>query len=172
MRTFTDLKTTVKGDYGEHLVDIYLYNKGYQVFCPVLNKSHHVDRICLDSHGKVVCYTEIKTKSKRKYYQDTGMDLADHYHYLQIQRDTGIPIVIYFVDEENGIIRGNYFNKLIKPYKDDRNTYPFIDPSHDGQKVDIIYYPLANMRVATGISDADCEILKKRTTKNKKYLKS
>ena len=154
--SFEDFKSTNKGEYGEAIVDEILAKKGYTIYSPVAG-SHLIDRFVVKK-GKVYGL-DVKTKPKRKFYPDTGFDVADYEKYKKLRAEHNMEVLIVFVDEDEGSVYGNFLSKLEVPYEDNRNSYPFKSPPDRHNKV-CIYFPISNMSTIRNLTEKEIEILK------------
>lgn len=60
--------------------------------------------------GKTI-WVQAKSKEPRKYYPDTGFELWRYKNYNKHQKESGLPILILFV-EESGRVYGDWLNNL------------------------------------------------------------
>jgi len=161
---FASLKTTQKGDIGEEIVKHILRKKGATVYKPAdENNSHLIDFIAIKN--KTATAIDIKTKPKREYYNDTGIDFADFVTYIALNQS--IRVAIFFVDEKQKAIYGNYLDELIKPIYLD-NAYPLIS---DATLVKVIYFPLCNMKKIHSLTNEQCTQISELSGRNNKYDK-
>jgi len=93
MSNFNDC--VYKGEVGELIIDNDLPKRGYVFYKPLQKGSHPIDRLCI--YKSKVSAVEIKTKPRRNYYEDTGLDEADWIVYKEINEK--IKVYIFFVDE-------------------------------------------------------------------------
>jgi hypothetical protein len=160
---FRDLRTTKKGEYAEEIIDNFLIRKGFIVCKPVEdNKSHYIDRVIYrKKNKKELIWVDVKCKSSRKYYPDTGFDYADYEKYKDIVT-SGSKVVLFFVNEETQSVYGGLLTDLEKPKKVGKKNYPLIEYCN----VKVIYFPLENMQTFFKFSDFDSVELKKLTDSN------
>ena len=152
-------KTTVKkGNYAEDIVTKYLEDKNFIVYEPVTNGAHGFDKLAVRNKQQFVI-AECKAKAKRKYYNDTGIDIRHYKEYKLAQEKHNIPVFIFFIDEYLGEIYGNFLSELEKPFE----NYPL---EHKG----IIYFPLNLMRRnISNLTPKEIEFLKSHSTRNYNY---
>lgn len=112
MSYFKNKSTTKLGELGEEMVlNEFCRAKGYFPFRPSIdNTSHPIDGICMDPKTGKKFNIDIKTKSSRIYYPDTGCDTADIKKYLEYAD----PTYLLFVDPKSGNVYGNWLQKLKK----------------------------------------------------------
>lgn len=168
---FHELTTTQKGDVGEEIIDALLKKKGVIPYKPDADRAHPFDRLCASINKKSLYVVEVKAKSKRKYYPDTGINLSVYTGYQHINAKYNMQVYLFFVDEESAEIYGGELNKISTPCQITHNgkviDYPLISAS--GPK-DIIYFPIARMGTISKINDADVSKLKSLTTKQLRYI--
>jgi len=161
MTNFNELITTKKGDYGEQLVDEYLINCGYIIYKPISNNAHSFDRI-ISYKKERLTIVEIKSKSKRKYFPDTGIDYKFYIEYINKSKELNIPVFLIFVDEESKKVYGNLLSVLCESQKfiirNKTINYPLIEK-------DIIYFHMDNMKQLFEITEEQSKQLKQYTTK-------
>ena len=166
MVAFNDKKTTQKGDIGEIAVDNFLRSKGIVPYMPVFDGAHPFDRLCALPNKKNLFITEVKAKSKRKYYDDTGFNIRHYNEYLYIFEKYKLQFYICFVDEDLGEIYGGKLNDMRKEktvaYKNKSITYPFFDRN-------IVYFYQPDMEHIAWLDDETVTNLRNLTTKNKAY---
>ena len=164
---FHDKKTTQKGEVGENLVNKYLEDNGFIVYKPITDNPHAFDRLAI-KNKEILIIAEVKTKARRLKYPDTGFNINHYNTYKNIQTKHNLNVFMFFVDEENKSIYGNWIKELEKEVKINHNgrllEYPL-------RWDNIIYFPLANMKKICDISDCDAKILSDLTTKNEIYLR-
>lgn len=104
-----------KGNVGESIVDEFLRAKRVIPYRPDYDGAHPFDRLCATADKKSIFVADIKTKARRKYYADTGIDLAHYGDYTHIQNKYGLRVFIFFVDEYARQIYGNWLSELERP---------------------------------------------------------
>lgn len=117
---------------------------------------HKVDFVV--EHNGNWAFVDVKAKARRKYYADTGIDLADWATYWQIQEMTGIPVYIVFVDDYT---KTCYYANLDVLKQEDIPGYPMIEEKR------YIYFPLSKMQYLCSIPDYIVDALHAAT--NRKY---
>lgn len=146
-KKFTELQTTICGNFGEDLIlkefgnkhnlKIYIQQKD--------NSSYPVDAIAL-YNGKAYGI-EVKTKPRFKFFDKTGMDTPDHTTYMEMNID----VYVLFVDYIEKKIYGNWIKKLDKHKKIEGN---------------ITTYPLSEMKVYRNLTDKEVDDLKELSRSN------
>ena len=139
MNNFLQLTTTKLGTLAEQmLINEFITGKGYFPFTPSADGSHPVDS-CAFSWSGVSWYMDVKAKSRRKYYEDTGIDLADYNKYIKYDK----PTYLLFADLVQGTVYGNWISNLrIKT------------------EGDVIYFPLEDMIHYRNLTDVEQATLK------------
>ena len=139
--TFSQMETTKKGDLGEHIATRYLRQQGWIIYVNDVDAPHPID-LCGIIESQI-CLFDIKTKARRRNYDDTGMDLSDWYHYHTLQQaNPGVMVILIWVDEVTGTIYGRSLNTLS-------------DPSHCHVDGDIIYFNLDQMATIATLTDEE-----------------
>ncbi len=160
-------RTTVKkGNVGERLVNEWLIQHNYIPYSPDASGAHPFDRLVASRDKKTIFIADAKTKAKRKYYPDTGINISHYQEYKFIQEKYGIDVFIFFVDEESEEIYGNILKKL------DENKTVF----HNGKNIQypfeykgIRYFPIEQMKMIAKIPKKETQILKSYSTENEAY---
>ena len=154
-----------KGTFGETIVKNYLKNKGFAVYIPELGQ--HVFDMLAIKEKKEIFIVEVKSKARRNYYQDTGINLKHYEEYNYVSEKYNIPIFIFFVDEMLREVYGNWLKELKKPIVVNNVLYPLIQAGSTGIR---IYFPLQVMaRNIIILNDDDIAELKKLSTRNYAY---
>lgn len=151
---FMDRVESKKGEYGEKLVDAILKKQFSIYLSKNYDTSHPIDRLLVDKRTLKIYGLDVKTKSARMYFPDTGIDTRHFKIYQELNEK--IPVILVFVDEEKKEIYGNKLSKLI-PNSKEQNK--------------IVYFLLSDMITLGKISDEDASVLKELTTKKSCYQK-
>lgn len=162
---FHDLKTVKLGNAGEKIVDDYLKAKGVIPYAPIGDGAHPFDRLC--AYGKRrVFIAEAKTKPKRRFYPDTGIDVRHYNEYKYIEQKHSLDVWIFFVDSDEGRIYGNKLSEL------ERKT----DVSFRGKKIPyplkqkgIVYFPIQNTKHIANISNEELTELQSFSSRSQNY---
>lgn len=136
---FRDLQTTNKGDFGENLVLDWFEGKNIVPYGPINQESHPIDFIFYSKEKNEFFLADVKTKPKRIYYPDQGIDLKDYEKYKELSKKHNMPVVLFFVDETTGTCYGGKLDILEKHFGD----YPIID---DAKREKVIYFPVSKMK--------------------------
>lgn len=159
-------KTVIKGDFGEDIINQFLESKGFVIYKPTTKSAHAFDRLAIKDKKQVVI-VEVKTKPRRLYYPDTGIDIKHYNTYKEISKKHNIPVYLFFVDEEEGYIYGNYLSNLteicIVKQRRKEIQYPLIEKN-------IIYFPLSKMNKLYKLTDKQIKFLKENSTRNINYI--
>lgn len=147
-----DSSKSAKGDYGEELVIKLLNDKGCKVKEHYSHDSSHlIDTLVLGSSFNYF-YAEIKTKSHRTYYNDTGCNINAYKGYKKCEKKH--PVWMFFVDEKAGWIYGQSLSILDKS----EGCYPLEVEGY-------IYFPLSKMIKFIKLTEDEIEKLKDFTFK-------
>ncbi len=137
---FTGLTTTQLGTLAEQLyIEEFADSINYGYYNAPSHRSHSIDSILMS--GASIILLDIKCKSSRKFYPDTGFDLADYESY--IEKNKKFPVYILFVDITKKKIYGNFLQRLT--------------PTYEGN---IVYFPLSEMKLFRKMSEDEYKQLK------------
>jgi len=158
-----------KGSFGEQAVREFLESKGYIVYQPATtDKPHAFDMFAVRNKNEIII-AEVKTKPRRNYYLDTGIDLRHYNEYKNITEKYKFDIFLLFVDEMEEKIYGNFLSKLEKTtqifYENKNRTiiYPLIEK-------DICYFPLQNMLFISKLDKNKADTIKQFSRRKYDYL--
>jgi len=139
----------MKGDLGEMAVDSFLAAQGYKKMVPGDLGAHNFDRMYIPTMKMGADlfhphWADVKCYTRRTHYADTGINFSHFLTYCEIEDGLGIPGKIYWVDENEQLIYGQWFKILRTP--DPRfRRYPLRQGTRGrGEKV---YFPLALMQI-------------------------
>lgn len=157
-----EARTTVKkGNIGEDVVEKFLESKGWIVYSPSTAGAHGFDKFAMKDKAEIV-YVESKAKARRKYYEDTGINISHYNDYTRLSEKYNMNIFIFFIDEYMGKVYGNFLSRLIEQTEVNGVKYPLRDRG-------IIYFPLKNMRMISDIDEKIIEELKTYSTRSYDY---
>ena len=166
---WNDKVTVKKGNLAEELVDNHIESMGYIPYHPKkCDKPHPFDRLCASPDKKYIYIAESKGKARRTYYPDSGIDIKNYEEYCYIENNFNIQTYIYFVDEDNKKIYGNFLYQLRMPrpilYNGKWLEYPI-------RQKGIIYFPIDSMEIICSINDEAANKLKRLSSRNYPYLR-
>jgi len=165
-------KSNQKGKLGEALIDEHFYKIGMISYQPPKDESHPFDRCYVHKEKTNIYFAEIKSKAHRNKYPDTGFDLRHYKKYKAYSEKFNIRMCVFFVDEMNKKIYGNYLDilerKRIVNWNGSKIEYPWISQSGNG--VEIIYFPIKAMKVICTINYTDMRQLRNLNERNYDYL--
>lgn len=160
---FNDKQTTRKGKVGEDIVRKYLENKGWIIYEPKTDGPHAFDKVAIKDK-KWMTLLEVKTKARRNYYNDTGIDIRHYEEYKEISEKYNMPIFLFFVDEMLGKVYGNKLSYLEEEIKtEDGLNYPL-------KQKGIVYFPLERMKPIAILDTKQVLEIKHLNTRNYEYL--
>lgn len=160
---FSDRQTTKKGKVGESIVRKYLEDRGWIIYEPQTDAPHAFDKVAIKGKDKVALL-EVKTKARRNYYNDTGIDIRHYHEYKHISEKYNLPIFLFFVDEMLGKIYGNMLSYLEDKIKtSDGLNYPL-------EQKGIIYFPLERMKPIAILDAKTVSEIKQLNTRNYEYI--
>jgi hypothetical protein len=149
------------GEIGEHQVKEMLERDGWIIYRPQTLGSHPLDVLAINEKRKTIA-ADIKTKPRRTYYADTGVDLCHFEQYKKFSEDHGVEFYIYFVDRSLGRIYGNSLKNLEIPCWHEGRQYPRTETikygKDAGQK--IRYWAMCAMVDFAGISQKTIDAIK------------
>ena len=165
---FKERTETKKGTVGEELIQNWLEKHGLVLYEPVGEKAHLIDFFAVDKNTCKTYIVEVKTKAKRLKYDDTGINQRNFLEYIKLSKEHNMRILLIFVDEENGLIYGNFLDQLEQPIKYNNKMYPYDEPNSFGPEIH--YWPLSRMHKIEYLSADVQSQLKKLTTKQPMYI--
>jgi hypothetical protein len=160
-----------KGCVGEQIIINLLEGKGYVVYTPITKKAHAFDMLAV-KNKKVFRIAEVKSYPRMLYFEATGINENHYKEYLYIMESTGIPILIFFIDEYDKCIYLANLDKLKEEkviFDNTRNkdiTFPFLLDSKNGQKR---LFHLSQLLKLKELNEEEIIELKKYTTRNILY---
>lgn len=160
---FNDKPSTQKGKIGEEIIKKWLEDRGWIIYEPKTeNKPHAFDKLAIKDKKQLILI-EVKTKARRNYYPDTGIDIRHYDEYKLISQNHNLPVFLFFVDEMIGEIYGNKLSFLEEQVKtSDGREYPL-------RQGGIIYFPLERMYKIAILDTSKVLELKKLNTRNYEY---
>jgi hypothetical protein len=165
---FQDRIETKKGNEGESIIDEMLSSLGYTIYAPITDNAHSFDRL-ISYEKKSLMILEIKSKAKRKYFPDTGINYSCYIEYKEKSKLLNLDVLLIFIDEENRSVYGNKLRileeKEIVNYNGKEIEYPLL-----GKDNFIIYFSMNKMIHLFNLSSEQCIKLKQLTNKKLKYI--
>lgn len=162
-----DKITVKKGDFAEEIIDKFLISKNIIPYIPNFDGAHPFDRLCAKTDKKSIYILDIKAKASRNYYADTGINYKHYKEYQYLKEKYKVPVVLIFVDENKGQIYGGMLDNIIEPTIIKNKKYPSIEKTKGG--IEIIYFPLINMRILSKLTKDQIGKLKQLSTRNYNY---
>jgi len=166
-----DLPKVKKGDIAEKIVEAKIIEMGFIPYRPVAGGAHPFDVLCASRDKQHIFIADSKGKPRRHSYPDTGINVSHFETYMNIQYEHNLRVYLFFVDEEWGRVYGNFLDELIKPYVLEYNNKVLDYPRKERgmNRVEIIYFPIANMEMLCVIEDADIKAMKAASTRKPKH---
>ena len=166
------LTTVQKGNIGEKLVQRFLESKGFICYKPVSDGAHPFDFLCV-KEKRLAIAAEVKTKSLMSKYKATGFDQRSYEDYKAFAETHNMMIFIFFVDEHERKIYGNWLHVLEQKRVEwlksgEKVIYPLVIPGKKPVRV----YPYSAMKVITDIPTDICDKLKSLSQRNYEYRAS
>ncbi len=166
--SWEDKKQVIKGNFGESIVDDYLESLGFVMYSPKTTGAHAFDRLAIKNKETVVI-AECKTKARRNKYYDTGLNYRHYLEYKKISEKHNIPVFLFFIDEMEKRIYGNFISELEKEFESNYNNITKKYPCIEENRSKIIYFPLQVMRNIKDLTESEVEFLKLNSTRNYSY---
>ena len=145
-----------KGGYGEAIIDSLIREWfPHHHIAKVINDNtaHLIDRLLVPKpetpYVKPI-FLEVKTKARRTFYNDSGMDEHNYWRLITYQSNNEPKVFVAFVDEGSGCIYGNFLESLNEPCKTVRYgeeiEYPRTEMAKASNgKLSITYFPMEKM---------------------------
>ena len=149
-----------KGECGELIVDKIIDEWfPHHMIYKVIREStaHLVDRLIIPKptvpHYHMFLL-EVKTKSRRTFYKDTGIDEHNYWRLVTWQKTHEAEVFLAFVDEGCGAIYGAFLKELMEPIQINTQggpiQYPLFEMARNQAKdheyfKSIVYFPTAKM---------------------------
>lgn len=163
---WSDRTQTQKGVAGERIAQRHLEARGFIVYQPVTDGAHLFDFLCANKKSQRLVAAEVKTKPRRQFYPDTGINVKHLQDYMAVQAHHAIEVFIYFVDEIERRIYGNKLAALIAAKQVEHNGKTLTYPLRQG---DIIYFPLCSMIDVASLDEHEQEAISNLSTRNPAY---
>jgi hypothetical protein len=154
-----------KGEYGERIVRGILERKGFVVYKPNTEGAHAFDVLAIKDK-KLCIALDVKAKSRRNKYADTGINRRHYETYRQFSQRHQMPFWVIFVDEMIGKIYGNTLEELMTPIFADGISYPLI---YGDIQSGTIYWHITSMREIHVLSDDEKSELVSMSQRNHEY---
>ena len=164
---FMDLPRAKKGALGESIVDVLIRSHGNWIpYKPTADCAHPFDRLVAGGDKSTIFITDVKAKPRRKYYPDTGINVSAYNTYQAISQKHRLKVFLFFVDENEGQIYGEFIHILDRPaiicHGGKTLRYPLVQNG-------IRYWPRASMRSFGALTKEQIEDLKNLSTQNSAY---
>jgi hypothetical protein len=165
MSDFSKKTTTIKGTTGEDLCTKWLEDRGHTVYrVATQNRPHPIDSILMHGQKYTLACAEFKTKPKRDSYPDTGINTSHYGKYKCIQIANDLQVFVFFIDENEQRIYGNWLNKLDERQIIIHNGKKLLYPKFEGPQV---YFPMVHM-IHIGAIPVE-EVNKLKSMRNSSY---
>ncbi len=166
MQPWADKTSVKKGAIGEAVVDEYLRSLGLVPYSPVADGAHPFDRLCATSDKRRLFIAEVKSKARRTFYPDTGINRSHFDGYIEVIERHSIPVWLLFADESEGRIYGGDLRRLCEEMQICHNGRILRYPWHDRG---IVYFPLCKMTHVTQLSAETAIALRALSRRNYDY---
>jgi hypothetical protein len=171
--SYKNTHTSRKGGLGEAIISKFIRDNGYIPYIPDAEKAHPFDKFIASPDKKRICIVEVKSKARRNYYPDTGIDQKHYLEYKYIESRYNVPVLLFFVDEFLQKIYGHNLTHLEKErnilylYQTEssdkiskrRLTYPLLS------KNEIRYFLITEMVIIKELSPAQARQLRNNNTR-------
>lgn len=155
-----------KGSLGEAIVDDYLRSRGLVPYAPIGDGAHPFDRLCATKDKRRIFVCEVKTKARRTYYPDTGINETHFNDYMRVVSTHAISVWLLFADEHERRIYGGSIERLARERAVEHKGRVLMYPIRDRK---IIYFPLCAMTDIAPLDEETAEELKKLSRRNYAY---
>jgi len=152
-----DKKEVKKGNIGEDIVLNLLKQRGYIVYSPKTEGSHKIDYFAHNGKEKNVICCEVKTKKRMAKYPETGFNVSAYEHYNEMLIKHNIRTFVFFVDDFEECIYGNWLDELGEGTK------------RGGGRDSVIVFQLNKMKKITQLSNEVVAEISKHTTEKYDY---
>lgn len=109
---FEETREYKKGMIGEAIVRNDLQSKGYQIMQFEKGESHPFDMFCFNKKTRKHFLVEVKTKSRMKCYNMTGISVRQLNQYCAYIDKNPIDFWLFFVDHITGVIEAGKLQEL------------------------------------------------------------
>jgi hypothetical protein len=151
-----DKKEVKKGNIGEDIISDFLEGHNFILYKPITDGAHKIDYFAHSGRDKKVICCEVKTKRRMAKMAFTGFNVSCYKHYMEIYEKHNIETFVFFVDDFEACVYGQWLNKLA-----------------DGKVIEgrnsVIVWPLSSMKKIRDIDDETLTELRQYTTENYNY---
>jgi hypothetical protein len=109
---FEQTREYKKGMIGESIVRNDLQSKGYQIMQFEKGEAHPFDMFCFNKKTQKHFLVEVKTKSRMKHYNMTGISVRHFSQYSAYIDKNSIDFWLFFVDHITGVIEAGKLQEL------------------------------------------------------------
>jgi len=157
------------GMIGEQEVRAMLEAEGCIIYQPQTSGSHQLDMIAIKDK-KTTIAADVKTKARRTYYSDTGVNESHFKLYREFMEKHNLEFYIYFVDRSLGKIYGNTINELEKRRWHEGILYPRVERVKHGRDAGTLirYWPMIAMLDFATLSEATAKAIRQFEQRNYK----
>jgi len=159
---FNDKPQAKKGAVGERIVKTFLESKGFCCYLPATEGAHAFDFLAIKDKKQCIAL-DVKSKARRNYYADTGIDIRHFNTYKDFAVRHNMRFFLCFIDEMIGKAYGNWLHLLQEEKEVGGKRYPSLE-------YQIIYFPLASMRLVKILNDSEINELKNYSTRTHDYI--
>ena len=155
------------GMIGEIEVRRMLESQGYIVYQPQTEGSHQMDMLAIKDKQLTIA-ADVKTKTRRTHYEDTGVNQKHFELYQQFSRNHNAEFYIFFVDRVLGKIYGNRLSILERPCWHQGIKYPRVEAVKYGRDAGVLirYWPMCVMQDFGKVSKATAEMVRQYEQRN------
>ena len=166
--TQANFETAVScGAIGEIEVRRMLESQGHIVYQPQTQGSHQMDMLAIKDKQTTIA-ADVKTKTRRTHYDDTGVNQNHFDLYQQFSRNHNVDFYIFFVDRVLGKIYGNKLALLERPCWHEGIKYPRVEPVKYGRDAGTLirYWPMCSMQDFAKISKSTADAIQQFEQRN------
>lgn len=117
------------------------------------NGSHKIDYFAHSGIKKTLICCEVKSKRRMAYYPETGFNVSNYKHYIEIMDNYNIDTFVFFVDDFEECIYGQWLSKL----------------GEGTIRRNVITWGLSLMKKISNLNEAEIYELRKFTSENYDY---
>lgn len=110
-----DKPQVIKGNIGERIVLEFLTQQNFVVYKPTDGQAHKIDYFAHNGKQKRVIAVEAKTKKRMATKPKTGFNTNALEHYREIEQKHNIPTFVFFIDDFEMCVYGQWLSKLTNP---------------------------------------------------------
>lgn len=152
-----------KGNIGERIVQNYLEHRGYVVYKAITEGAHAFDFMAVKGKDTIKI-AEVKAKA-RMDNMHTGINLSNYKEYITVLDKYKMDTFIFFVDEKEKRVYGNYISTLRTEVVVDNVKFPYLRKLQKDKK-DVMFFHVATMKDVVRLTEEEVSELKEYTRRS------